>query len=126
MRLKYHKIDFWGQFITLCVIIMSLIIEWLKWLEGISIIGLSLLIVFGVWQVISALYNSMCYENIPFRKHLNMYWAITIPTVILLLLQYAELIKEFGYVEMGTFIASCLMGFFYLYVQYIFIYKETK
>lgn len=124
MRLKYHKINYSAQFIILVAVLLSFIVEFLKWIEGMSIIGFVLLNVFAIWQVFSAMYNSLSYENILFRKHLNIYWAVTIPTIIIFLLQYAELVRWNSYLAIGTVISGFAVGIFYLYAQYIFIYKK--
>ena len=126
MNSTFHKKDFWGQFVISFFILFTFLLNFLKIVEELAILGLYLLPVIGIWQFISAMYNTMSCEDSFLKKYLNMYWALTVPLIIIFLLQYAELLGANNILMIGTILFSLIICLFYLYIQYRFLYKKGK
>lgn len=75
-----------------------------------AVLGLFLLPVIGIWQVISAMYNKMSCEDSFLKKYLNIYWALTVPIIIISLLQHAELMGA-NNILIGTIVFSLIIYF---------------
>ena len=124
MNTILQKKDFLGQFILSCLILLSFILNFLEIVDGIFIWGLFLFHIIGIWQVISAIYNTMSCENLFLKKGLKIYWGLAVPAIIISLLQYAELLKANNIIMIGTLLFSAVICSFYLYIQYVFLYKN--